>query len=139
MPDDLRCSWCNNNRNKGKINIMCLTHHQNHPPRPQPIQKLSSTKLVSSAKTIRYCFCRLCLTHSPPALLTLEAVVSIPWSCIKRSHFLKIHKSANFNHLAELPFFYASFITWKTFRHLKKTKSRMCLQLMLLTTCKNHY
>ena len=124
---------------KSKINIMCLTHPQNHPPPPQPMQKLSSTKLVSGAKTIRDRFCRLCLTHSPPSLL-IFINCCIPWSCIKRSHFLKTHKSANSKHLPELPFFRASFITWKNFRHLKKkTKSIMCLQLMLLTTCKNYY
>ena len=62
MLDDLRSSWCNNNRNKvhNKCNMLkSFQNHLGHPPgspgRPPPThttstEKFSSTKLVTGAK-----------------------------------------------------------------------------------------
>ena len=49
MPDSLRQSWCNNNRNKVHSNVTCL----NHPETtllPQSMEKLSSMKPSPGAK-----------------------------------------------------------------------------------------
>ena len=52
MPDDLRWSWPNNNRNKMHKKCNALESSQNHPP-PWPMEKLSSTKLVPGAKSLQ--------------------------------------------------------------------------------------
>ena len=49
MPDDLRYSWCNNNRNKMHNKCNALETSWNH-PLPQSMEKLFSTKLVPGAK-----------------------------------------------------------------------------------------
>ena len=43
MPNDLRWSWCKNNKNKVHNKCNELESFWNHPP-PQPMEKLSSTK-----------------------------------------------------------------------------------------------
>ena len=45
MPDDLRWSWYNKNRNKCMINVMCLNHPKTIPT-PVYGKKLSSTKVM---------------------------------------------------------------------------------------------
>ena len=44
VPDNLRCSWCNNNRNKVHNKCKALESFQNHPPTPS-VEKLSFTGL----------------------------------------------------------------------------------------------
>ena len=54
MPDDLRWSWCNNNRNKVCNKCNALESSQNPPsPSPQSVEKLSSRKLVPGAIKVR--------------------------------------------------------------------------------------
>ena len=55
MPDDLRWSWCKNNRNKVHNKCNALESSPNHPPNPQCVEKLSSTKLVLGAKKLGNC------------------------------------------------------------------------------------
>ena len=50
LPDDLSWSWYNSNR-KCTINAMCLNYPETIPP-PQSVEKLSSKKLVPSAKEL---------------------------------------------------------------------------------------
>ena len=51
MPDDLRWSWCNNNRNKVHNKYHVLESSWNHPSL-QPMEELSSEKLVPGAKML---------------------------------------------------------------------------------------
>ena len=52
LPDGLRCSWCNDNRNKVHNKCNGLESSQNHPPTPHSMEKLSSTKSVSGIKKV---------------------------------------------------------------------------------------
>ena len=52
MPDDMRWSWFNNNRNKMHNKCNALESSPNH-SRPWPVEKLSSTKLVPGARSLR--------------------------------------------------------------------------------------
>ena len=52
MSDNLRWSWYNNNRNKMHSNHNVLESSPNHPPCPWSMEKLSSMKLVPSAKKV---------------------------------------------------------------------------------------
>ena len=52
MPDDLRWSLCNNNRNKVPNIYNMLESSHNHPPPPWFMEKLSSMKSVPCAKKI---------------------------------------------------------------------------------------
>ena len=45
MPNDLRWSWYNNNRNKVHNKCNVLVSSPNHPPQPWSMRKLSSQKL----------------------------------------------------------------------------------------------
>ena len=58
MPDDLRWSRCNNNRNKVHNKSKALESSPNHPLAcPQPVEKLSSTKPALDAKKVGdFCF-----------------------------------------------------------------------------------
>ena len=51
VPDDLRWSWCNNNRNKVHDKCYALESSQNH-PHPWSVEKLSSMKPVPDAKMV---------------------------------------------------------------------------------------
>ena len=55
MPDDLRWSWCKNKRSKMHNECNALESSPNHPPNPQCVEKLSSTKLVPGAKKVGNC------------------------------------------------------------------------------------
>ena len=54
MPDDLRRRWCNNDRKKVHNKCNALESSPSHPPTTPPWsgEKLSSTKLVSGAKSV---------------------------------------------------------------------------------------
>ena len=52
MPDDLRWSWCNNNRNKVHNKCNALESSRNHLPPPWSVEKLSSLKLIPGAKNV---------------------------------------------------------------------------------------
>ena len=52
MPDDLRWSWCNNNRNKVHNTCNVLESSRNHLPCPRSLEKLSSMKMVPGAKKV---------------------------------------------------------------------------------------
>ena len=54
MPDDLRCSWCYNSRNKpcNKCNALESWNYLPHTP---SVEKLSSTKPVSFVKNVGSC------------------------------------------------------------------------------------
>ena len=52
-PGDLRWSWCNNDRNKVHNTCDVLNHHK-ATPLPYSVHGKSSTKLVPSAKKVRY-------------------------------------------------------------------------------------
>ena len=73
MPDDLRCSWCNN-RNKAHSACNMLESAPNHPhPTLWSLEKLSSMKLVPGAKTVvdhwptAFHFLSLLKTQKPPS------------------------------------------------------------------------
>ena len=51
MPNDLRWSWCSNNRNKACNKCNVLESSQNHSP-PPCVEKLSSRKPVPDAKKV---------------------------------------------------------------------------------------
>ena len=79
-PDDLRWSWCNNNRNKvhNKWNVLELSW--NHPlPHPWSVEKLSSTKPIPGAKTVGDCCSRAFLFWCPdPGFVWLPSVRTAP-------------------------------------------------------------
>ena len=52
MPDDLRWSWCNNNRNKVHNKCNALESSPNHPPSLSPWKKSSSTKPLPGAQKV---------------------------------------------------------------------------------------
>jgi len=53
MPDDLRFSWCNNDRNKVYNKCNMPESSPNHPSSPSlSVEKLSSTKPVPGAKNV---------------------------------------------------------------------------------------
>ena len=51
MPDGLRWGRCNNIDIKSTINVMCLSHPENH-THPPSVEKLSSTKLVPGVRKV---------------------------------------------------------------------------------------
>ena len=55
MPDDLRWSRCNNNRNKVHNKCNALESSPNHPPSLSPWKKLSSTKPLPGAQKVGGC------------------------------------------------------------------------------------
>ena len=56
MPDGLRQSWCNQNRNKEHNKCNPLESFWNHPPPiPQSVEKLSSTESVPGVKKVGDC------------------------------------------------------------------------------------
>ena len=57
MPDDLRWSWCKNNRNKLCNKCSALESSPN-PPTPPSVEKLSSKKLVPGAQTTALTPCK---------------------------------------------------------------------------------
>ena len=60
MPDDLRWSLCNNNRNEVHNKCKALESSWNHPP-AHPIEKLSSMKQVPGAQSVGDCCFKLLL------------------------------------------------------------------------------
>ena len=50
--DDLRWSWCNNNRNKMHNKCNAVESYQNHLTHIWPMEKLSSMTLVPGAKKV---------------------------------------------------------------------------------------
>ena len=56
MPDDLRWSWCNYNRNKVHNKCNVLESSPNHSLHPWPVEKLSSTKPFPGAKRVGACW-----------------------------------------------------------------------------------
>ena len=52
VPEDLRWSWCNNNRNKARNKYNALESPPNHSPFPQSLEKFSSMKLIPDAENV---------------------------------------------------------------------------------------
>ena len=59
MSDDLRWSWCNDNRNKVHSECNVVESSRNHPPTPRSLEKLYSTKTVPGAKKVGDRWCRV--------------------------------------------------------------------------------
>ena len=114
IPDDLKWSWCNNNRNKVYNKWNALESFWNHPPTPS-VEKLSSTKPVPGAKKIGNCCCKtdlILLPFPPPpqgetkmqagertgpmshSLCSAEARFKHWPATLKSPRFLRNHRSA---------------------------------------------
>ena len=87
VPDDLRCSWCNNNKNNNRNWVHYWMYYAwiiSKPSLPLPVcGKISSTKLVPGAKKVGDCCLRCLHCYLAPSLEGKERDISqlhVKWS-----------------------------------------------------------